>query len=229
MTVVLCIRPEPGCSATAAVARELGFEVTCCPLSEIVPVRWELPQGSFDGVLVGSANAFRMGGALVDRLVDKPVYAVGEKTATAARERGFEIAAIGEGGLQSVLDDLAGKRLRLLRIAGEDHVDLAAPDGIEIVPVVAYRSEWIPVPRGVNEALDPGSIILLHSALSAEHFRSEVQRLGLDLATLRLAALGPRIAEAAGEGWASVHSSSEPSDAALLALARDLCHDSFPG
>jgi uroporphyrinogen-III synthase len=39
-----------------------------------------------------------------------------------------------------------------------------------------------------------------------------------------LAALAPRIADAAGDGWRDVRSAAQPSEAALLALARDMCH-----
>ena len=33
-----------------------------------------------------------------------------------------------------------------------------------------------------------------------------------------------RVAQAAGKGWAAVDSAPQPSDDALLALARDMCH-----
>ena len=41
---------------------------------------------------------------------------------------------------------------------------------------------------------------------------------------LALVALAPRIAEAAGEGWARVEIAAQPADRVLLALARDICH-----
>jgi uroporphyrinogen-III synthase len=119
---VVTIRPEPGCSATAGLARDFGLTIECYPLFEVAPVACAVPDGEFDGLLAGSANAFRHGGLLVDNFVEKPVYAVGESTAAAAWERGFRIAAIGTGGLQSVLDGLAGRRIRLLRIFVVVHI-----------------------------------------------------------------------------------------------------------
>ena len=110
--MILSIRPEPGGSATVSAGKELGLTIESCPLSELHPVAWSMPPGEFDGLLLGSANALKYGGSLVDKFVDKPVYTVGKATAAAAKERGFAVALAGSGGLQAVLDDLAGKRLR---------------------------------------------------------------------------------------------------------------------
>lgn len=226
---IIAIRPEPGCSATAAAARDFGLSVECHPLFELVPVPWELPEEPLDGLLVGSANAVRMGGPLVDNLVDKPVYAVGESTAAAAWERGLRTAAIGSGGLQNVVDGLAGQRLRLLRIAGEDHVPLAPPDGVEIVTVIAYRAESRPASAELAAVLQGPALVLLHSAAAARHFAAEAVRLALARETIGVAALGPRIADAAGRGWRDLRVATEPSDPALLALARDMCHEPLEG
>ena len=226
---VIAIRPEPGCTATADSARGFGLAVRCLPLFEIVAADWTVPPGPFDGILAGSANAFRFGGPLVDELVGMPVYAVGESTAAAAWGRGFRTAAIGTGGLQRVLDGLAGERLRLLRIAGEEHVSLASPEGVEIETVVAYRARPLPAPAALADLLRRPAIVLVHSAAAAHHFAAETGRLGLARGTIALAALAPRIAQAAGEGWGALRVAAEPSDAALLALAREMCHDPFAG
>ncbi|MXO59426.1 uroporphyrinogen-III synthase [Altererythrobacter salegens] len=229
MTPVVVLRPEPGCSATVEAARAQGLAAEGHPLSQIVPVAWDMPEGPFDGILAGSANAFRCCGPLVDNLVDLPVYAVGESTASAAAERGFRVALTGSGGLHAVLDELAGHSLRLLRLAGEDHMPLDPPDGIVPVTAVVYRAETLPVAPALAELLGEKPVVLLHSAGTAKHFAAEVDRLAIARSSIRLAALGGRIAAAAGPGWASVSSASEPSDPALLALARDLCHEPFPG
>jgi len=226
---LVTIRPEPGASTTVHAGQDAGLSIEAHPLFEIAAVDWSLPEGPFDGLLIGSANALRLAGPKLERLAGIPVYAVGEMTAAAAWERGFTTAAIGGGGLQSVLDDLTGKRLRLLRIAGESHVPLAPPEGIEIVTVVVYRAQPRPLPASLAETLHAGCLVLLHSAEAARHFASEVKRLGLPRADIALAALAPRIAEAAGEGWAALRSARQPNDPALLALAREMCHEPFPG
>ena len=70
-----------------------------------------------------------------------------------------------------------------------------------------------------------GGLVLLHSAAAARHFATECDRLAIHRGDIRLAALGQRIAEAAGAGWAALRSAAEPNEAALLALAREMCHD----
>ena len=229
MTRVIAIRPEPGCTATASLARDIGLKVETHPLSQVVAIEWHMPPGSFDGILAGSANAFRYGGPLVDNLVDLPVYAVGERTAAAAWERGLRTAVIGVGGLQEVLDELAGQRLRLLRICGANHTALDPPDGIELVSVLAYGVEPQRASTALAELLRQQPIVLLHSAGAAQHVAEELDRLSIDRASIRLVALGPRIAAAVGEGWGAVRAAEEPNDPALLALARDLCHEPFRG
>jgi uroporphyrinogen-III synthase len=220
---VVAIRAEPGCSATVAAGRDFGLDILPVPLAEIRPVEWSLPDGEFDALLLGSANALRHGGPAVDNLVDKPVYAVGETTAAVARERGFAVARTGRGGLQPLLDDLGGESLRLLRVAGREMVPLTPPAGIEIETVVAYES--VPLPLHDAALLRRPALVLLHSAASAIHFAGECRRHEIHRAEISLAALAPRIADAAGEGWAAVRTAAEPTEAALLALAREMCHD----
>jgi uroporphyrinogen-III synthase len=77
----------------------------------------------------------------------------------------------------------------------------------------------------VGRRLGEGALVLLHSAAAARHFAAECERLAVQRGAIRLAALGPRIAEAAGAGWADVRSATEANEPALLALARDMCHE----
>jgi uroporphyrinogen-III synthase len=226
---ILAIRPQPGSSATVAAAEAAGLTIEACPLLELRPVPWSLPPGEFDGLLLGSANALRLGGPLVDNLVGKPVYAVGETTAEAARQRGFRVVRTGRGGLQALLDDLAGEDLRLLRLAGRERVPLSPPPEISIETAILYESSPLPLPERTAGLIRTGALVLLHSAAAARHFVAECDRLGVRRGDIRLAALGPRIAEAAGTGWAALRVAAEPNEAALLALAREMCHDRLSG
>ena len=223
--LVLAIRPQPGCDATVAAAQTMGMAVTGHSLFEIRGLAWEPPPPeTIDGLLIGSANAIRHGGANLALFAGKPVYAVGDATAEAARQAGFAIAEIGPGVLQALLDRMAGTSLRLLRLTGAEHVPVSPPLGIEITVRVAYESEPLPLPAPLVERLD-GALVLLHSAAAARHFAAECDRAGAPRAGISLAALGPRIAAAAGEGWRRVACAPEPREAALLALARDMCHE----
>ncbi len=224
MKLLLVVRPEPGNARTLAAARAPGLEARGVPLFEVQPLTWEPPDPArFDAMLLGSANAVRHGGAALAKYLALPVYAVGATTAAAARDAGFTIAACGEGGLQKLLPQLvADGRTRVLRLSGEAHVALDPPPEVGIETAVVYAARALPLPA---DAVPPeGAVVVLHSGEAARHFAVECDRLGLDRSRIALACLAPRIADAAGEGWAAKRVA--PTDeAALLALARDLCQN----
>lgn len=224
MKPLFLLRPEPGWSASARIAREMGLEVHGRPLFTIEPVSWEIPRAEdFDGLLVGSANVFRHGGRQLEALTGMPAYVVGAATAAAAHGAGFRIGRAGRGGLQSLLDDLAGHEARLLRLAGEERVVLQVPDGISLDTRIVYRA----VPDGLADddvaRLRSGGVVALHSGAAAERFAAECERLCIDRRSVDLAVIGPRVADLAGEGWHSVSVAASPEDSELLALARALC------
>jgi len=92
-----------------------------------------------------------------------------------------------------------------------------------MVERVCYASLPVPMPPHLVRLLQRPAVVLLHSAEAARHFADECDRLGVERAGLALAALGPRIAEAAGSGWAMCQSASEPRETALLAIAAEMC------
>ncbi len=223
--MIFAIRPQPGLQSTLQAARDLNMAVLGRPLFEVVPVAWDAPDASeFDALLLGSANAIRHGGAALEGLLTLPVHAVGEATAIAAREAGFTVAQTGVGGLQALVDAADGDT-HFLRLAGSEHVPLDLPDSAKVTTRIVYDVRALPL-SGSDEvslrASDP--LVLLHSAAAARHFASECERRGLDKSRIALACIGPRVAQAAGSGWRDCQSAPQPDDAALLALARDMCH-----
>jgi uroporphyrinogen-III synthase len=104
-------------------------------------------------------------------------------------------------------------------------VPLTPPAGISLETAIVYESITLPLPEPAAELLRSGALVLLHSAAAARHFAAECGRLAIHRGDIRLAALGPRIGEAAGTGWAALRSAAEPNEAALLALTREMCHD----
>lgn len=218
------LRPEPGWSASAAQARALGLEVIGHPLFVAEPIAWRPPEGRFDALLAGSSAVFRHGGAGLAALRHLPVIAVGESTARAARAAGFTVAESGGGGLQALIEAHGGGARRFLRLGGEERVALTPQAGQEITEIAVYRM----VPRSI----EPGfaaqlaarrPLVSLHSAAAARHFGSELARLGISRAELFVIALAPRVAKAAGLGYAALHIADAPRDAALLAKAAALC------
>lgn len=218
------LRPEPGWSASAVAARAEGLEVIGHPLFDAEPLPWSPPEGRVDGLLIGSAAVFANGGPQLAGLRALPVHAVGAATAKAARAAGFEVARMGSGPLQALLDASAGQRARYLRLCGAERVRLAPHPGQSIVECMVYHM----VPRRLETGLAAAlagrhAVIALHSAAAARHFAAETDRLGIARGTLFLLAMGPRIAKEAGPGWAAVHLADAPGDAALLAKAAALC------
>lgn len=226
MIPLAVIRPQPGCDATVAAARAMGLDAHAFPMFAVAPVAWQPPAAhTVDALLLGSANALRHGGAALARYRGKPAYAVGESTAAAARTAGFDVAACGTGGLQGVLDRVRPGHRRLLRLAGQERVALEPPAGVAIEERVVYASKPLAMPDGLRALLREPVLVLLHSAEAARHLAGACAAGGIDRAGIALAALGPRIAAAAGDGWAACRSAAEATDGALLALALEMCQD----
>jgi len=223
MKPIISIRPEPGNSASIEAGKKLGLKIAGHPMWRVQPREWELPDpAKVDALLIGSANALRHGGDQLGALTDKPVYAVGERTAEIARQLGFDIASAGQGGLQQVLDAMPERPLRLLRLAGAEHLPIRHKRQIAVDKRIVYETVRLPMDAALADRLRQGALVLLYSAAAARYLAEECDRLGLDRAKITLAALGPRIAAAAGDGWAGLECAPQPSEAALLALAGEL-------
>lgn len=224
---VIAIRPQPGLKATIAAGAARGLPIAGFPLARIEGCGWTLPEiDRFDALLAGSANAFRHGGEKLAALRHLPVLAVGDATAAAAREAGFKVELSGTGGLQALLDGMAQSdrpHRNLLRLAGQAHVTLEPPPEIEITTRIVYRLQHTDITPELAGALEGGAVVLLHSAAAAQHFASEVDRLGIARGRIALAALAQRIVEKLGPGWREVRAASHPLESELLALAQDMC------
>lgn len=201
---VLVTRPAPDHAAAAAALRDKGHEVLVAPLLRFEPVAFALaPDARFDAVLVTSANALR---ALADapestRLLATPLYAVGRRTAEAAREFGFTQVTAAHGDGASLRDLVVAqarakalkKSATLLYLAAADRaVDLDAalrPRGFNVVTVTAYRMVAIPdLPPEVCDAVAAGRIkaVLHYSPRSARVFVEAIRAAGLEITALAL-------------------------------------------
>jgi len=214
MSRVLVLRPEPGASATAERARKRGLEVVAIPLFEIEPVQWDVPDThGFDAVLLTSANAVREGGQQLESLRGLPAYAVGEATADAAREAGFDIAATGDSGVERLLGSIdAG--LKLLHLSGEQrhHPQHSRQ---KITPLVVYRA------RPIDARLPGSGVALVHSPRAGRRLAELVSERG----GIAIAAISEAAAEAVGSGWKAIEAAEHPNDDALLAVAERLCNN----
>ncbi len=222
MRPLVIVRPEPGASATARAARSQGLAATVMPLFEVRPLAWALPRTSdFDALLLTSANALRHGGSGLRTLVHLPAYCVGEATAAGARNAGFDVARVGTGGVDCLLEHVPAD-CRLLHLGGADWREPQRRDH-SICHIPVYESVQLPLPR--NAAALEGSVVLVHSPRAAAALARHASEAGTARNSVRIAAISSNAAEAVGEGWDEVATAAEPTDSALLAIASRLCHN----
>ncbi|MGI8931900.1 MAG: uroporphyrinogen-III synthase, partial [Sphingomicrobium sp.] len=195
MKKLVLLRPEPGLSASAERARALGLEVIAAPLFRVEQVEWSAPDPTaYDALLLTSANALRHGGAGLQEIKHLPVHAVGATTADAARDAGFTVASVGEGGVDELLARLP-TGLHLLHLAGHDRYPVAGRHRIEVRTV--YRSIDIADPG--LPSLD-GLVVAVHSARAGGRLADLAH--SRDLAAI--AAISAEAARGCGEGWGSI-------------------------
>ncbi len=210
MIPLVIVRPEPGASASAARARDLGLDVVVRPLFAVQPTEWEIPEGSYDGLVITSANALRHGGSKLANLTHLPVHAVGAATAEAARASGFTIATVGDQGAEALAEALPTGRY--LHLCGRAHKELPGTDA-----VVVYDAAAIDPAPSFDDLED--AVIAVHSPRAGERLAEAVA----DRARFAIAAISPNAAAAVGGGWRTIAYVSTPDDGALLALAARMC------
>ncbi len=212
---VLILRPRPGADETAAKARSRGLDPIVAPLFTVRPLAWGAPDSTgFDAVFLTSANAPRCGGDGMAPYFGLPCYAVGERTAEAARAAGFADVRTGaaDGDALAALATADGISAAI-HFCGRDHKALGGPVRCEIPVYAAEPVEQLPA--DVENA-----VVLLHSPRAAALFAERARgRRG----AIRIAAISAQAADAAGGGWKSVQVAAAPRDEALLELAAKLC------
>ncbi|MGB5905470.1 MAG: uroporphyrinogen-III synthase [Xanthobacteraceae bacterium] len=199
---ILVTRPAPDHAATASVLRGKGFDVLLAPMLRFEPIAFEPDaDAGFDAVLVTSVNALR---ALAEtsarqRWLTTPLYAVGERTAQAARDLGFAsvMAASGDGAslrdlvVAQMRAKMLKKSARLLYLAAADRAvnldDELSPFGFDVVTVTTYRMIATPdLPTDVCDAFTAGRVkaVLHYSGRSAHAFVAAARAAGLEIMAL---------------------------------------------
>jgi uroporphyrinogen-III synthase len=197
---LLVTRPAPDGARTAAALRAQGHDVMLAPLLGIEPEPApDLGSGPWGGVLMTSANAAR---AIAehprkDELTVLPLFAVGRRSAEAARAAGFADVISADGDAAALARLVVARRekpqvrLPLLYLAGEDRAaDLAGAleaQGIATQTVVVYRAVVATsLPPDVKDALAAGAIdgVLHYSRRSADAFTALALAAVIDLKQL---------------------------------------------
>jgi uroporphyrinogen-III synthase len=227
---ILVTRPEPDGARTATALRERGHHVLVAPLLQTEPVAAMLPDVRFAGVILTSANAARALATHPARahLSGLPAFAVGHRSAAAARAVGFAEVRSAGGDQTNLAGLIRAQRLDgpLLYLAGEDRAgDLGsalAAHGLEVHTLVVYRAVMAKrLPDEITVALREARLdgVLHFSRRSAEAYLSCARSAGLLAAALVPThyCLSRQVA-AAMAGAERVAVSSRPEEAALLDL-----------
>jgi len=104
---VLVTRPHPDDESTAGSLRARGLAVLLAPMLRFEPVAFHDDTDTrYGAVIVTSANALRGIEAQLagSRLLKLPLFAVGTRTAAAARRAGFENVIPADGDAASLRD-----------------------------------------------------------------------------------------------------------------------------
>lgn len=225
-------RPQDDSERSAAVLRARGHDVLIAPLLRVetidVPIR-----PHWGAVIITSANAAiaLQAHKLRDALIKLPLYAVGQRSADAARAVGFTDVTSAGGDLRDLLRILSAhrpdKNAPLLYLAGEDRSgdligDLAV-HGIAAELAVVYRAVTAPFPPPLIAALKEGAVdgVLHFSRRSADNYIDGAKKAGIAVQALsvRHFCLSAQIAEPlTAAGVAGITVAKRPDEAALIAL-----------
>ena len=228
---VLLTRAEEEARATAGRLRAMGHDPVVAPLGTVVtlPARWPVPLP--DAIAATSGHAFAGLLPLPEAADRLPVFAVGERTAEAARDAGFLDVTAGSGDA-AALAGLVGSRLpagsRLLYAAGctrKPALEAAlAGAGFAIRAVETYAIEPVgTLPEAVRTVLEDTepACALHYSRATAERFAHLVRSAGLEdafVAMRHLCLSADVAAPLLAAGALSVGVADAPRQAALLDL-----------
>jgi uroporphyrinogen-III synthase len=234
MRIVLT-RPQEDSERTAAALRARGHATMIAPLLEVEPVKADLAT-NWGAVIITSANAAAVLASHPSRdgLIKLPLYAVGKRSADAARQVGFSDIVTAGGDLRDLLRIVSAHRpdakAPVLYLAGEDRSgdligDLAVR-GIAAEMAVVYRAVAGPFSPTLIAALKDNEIdaVLHFSKRSAENYLTGAVQAGIAKQALavRHLCLSAQIAEPlAAAGAAHVAIAARPDVASLIALGVD--------
>jgi len=227
---VVVTRPQTDSERTAVALEALGHEVLVAPLMRIEPVAVDLA-GTWSAIVITSANALQAVPATADGVKTLPVFAVGDRSAEAARQAGFAEVSSANGDIKDLVRLVAaravGAKAPLLYLAGEDRsgdlVPQLAAHGIDAEMKVVYRIAAEVFPPVLAAALESGDVdaVLHFSRRSAELFVEGARASGVagPAEDVRHLCLSAQVAEPLA-GASRVTVAARPEEAALIALLR---------
>ncbi|HJS61254.1 MAG TPA: uroporphyrinogen-III synthase [Pseudolabrys sp.] len=227
---VVVTRPQADSERTAATLEALGHEVLVAPLMRVEPVAVDLA-GTWSAIVITSANALPAIPATADGIKTLPVFAVGDRSAEAARRAGFAEVSSANGDIKDLVRLVAaravGAKAPLLYLAGEDRsgdlVAQLAARGIDAEMKVIYRVVAEVFSSVLAAALESGDVdaVLHFSRRSAELFVEGARSSGVagPAEDVRHLCLSSQVAEPLA-GASRIAVAARPEEAVLIALLR---------
>jgi uroporphyrinogen-III synthase len=212
------LRPEPGATATVERIMAAGHLPLRLPLFHVEQRPWAPVFASdHDALVLTSANTVRHAGPQLAGLATLPAWAVGDATARAAAGAGLNVVATGKDGAKTLLDAAWDAGVRRALWLGGESLSLQGHPAVSRILAVYASAPLTPQPDAVRRLA--GSVALVQSPRSAQLLRGVLAGAGLSPAALRLAAISPAAAEAAGTGWDALAVAPVPTDPALVTAA----------
>lgn len=220
---LLVTRAQPGADATVAAARALGLDPRLYPLFAVRALPWQAPDPQdFDALMLTSAQTLRHGGPALHRFRALPAACVGAATARAARAAGFAPLPTPGRDAQALIAMLAQAGHRHILHPGGADVRPYDAGTLSVQRIPVYRAEESGDAAGLAAHLAGAPVLLAHSPRGAARLAALLAP--SRRASLTLVGLSPAVLAAAGPHWAARHAPDTPTDAAMLALARQICH-----
>jgi uroporphyrinogen-III synthase len=228
---ILVTRPLPDGERTAAAVRARGHQVLLAPLMKVKPMPADL-SGAWSAVIVSSANALRAHDLTQIALLKAlPLFAVGERSADAARQAGFVDVRSARGDandlVRLVVDRCTSQAEPHLYLAGDDRAaDIEGEltkRGIKARTIVVYKNVTVGFPPELVRALEAGALdgVLHFSRRSADNYLSGASDAGLSARALALRhfCISAQVAEPLrAAGARDIKLAGRPDEASVLEL-----------
>lgn len=222
---LIITRPQIDAVPLAKTLEALGHSTIIAPLLDIVAREGvSIPALTFQAICTTSANGVRCLNAPIDYKI--PVFAVGEQSAAAALEKGFQKVEAEGGDVDGLVHNVC-KKLKvgdgpLLYVSGAEtsgNLEVQfAKRGFDVRRVITYDA----VPCALDRAalyIKSSDGVLLYSPRTAKLWRHEIERLDLGSVADQLGyyCLSAAVAQSLPHNWHKFVA-SRPSENSLLAL-----------
>lgn len=229
MSVLILTRAREDSTALQSECETLGMKCVLCPMLHIRPVPAQV-EGDFDFVVASSRHVF--GGQLTvpQTLLSTPFYVVGEKTAKAAQQAGFEKPCYVAATMQALLTHLKSQKLAAntaaLYLRGE-HISESPAAHLtqlkwrEVICYCAEAAEAFSPQAASALGSDAPVAAVFYSARSAAIFESLLPKPMPVRAQMTAFCISRKVANALSAGlWNKIEVAALPNHDAMLALLR---------